>query len=246
MSDSPQEVWQMHDPLERLREMDEPELLVGGLGLGVFSHLAAEYAGAITTTIERDPRVIRAVGRHVAARCLVLGDIYEYAREVQPGEFNAAFLDTWQSTGEHCWVTEVVPLRRLLAQKIPEIWCWNEPEMHGQIRLSAGRAMCVPLTSIPESSVHWRVLREAAERAGLVDPLAAMPRDSNARQMWTYDAAARLLQDPRAHGLIERLLCEPGSPAWEAEFGASWDAAAAAYAAWQQEYQQHEKPDADV
>lgn len=224
MRDDPQEVWQMHGPLEELRAMDEPRLLVGGLGLGVFSHLADAMAGAIVTTVERDDRVIDLVAAW-STREVLRADIRAVAQTLEPDEYNAAFLDTWQSTGEHCWCHEVVPLRRRLADKIEHLWCWQEQEMAGQIRLNGFRAMCVPVQSIPPGSPHYRVLRQAAERAG-VAPAAAMPRGMKQRWAWVQDRAAELAQEPEAAGIMERLLSEPGSAAWEAEFGELWDRAA--------------------
>jgi len=237
MADTAQEVWQMHEPLEDLAERVEPEVLIGGLGLGVFTHLAAQYSGAITTTIERDPRVIKLVYRHVAARNIVEADLYAFARdEVEPGQFDVAFLDTWQRTGESCWIEEVVPLRRLLAEKIPTIYCWNEAEMLGQIHLTGVRSMVVPEQSIPATSIHWRVLKGAAKRAGfeIDDAQIATIRDTSER--WTaVEDAAQQLEAAGARRVLERLTRDPGSEEWEEEFGELWDRAAAICEAWKKE-----------
>lgn len=233
MADSCQEIWQMHEPLERLREMDEPELLVGGLGLGVFSHLADQYAGAIVTTIERDERIIKWVAPHTA-RLVLRGDIYEHARQIKDDDYDAAFLDTWQRTGEYAWIREVVPLRRLLAGKIPaeNIWCWNEDEMTGQVRLSGLRAMCVPLQNLPASSTHWRVLRAKAEQVGIAPTVDYSGDD---RMHRVLEAADQLHRDPVAFQILEKLLRHAGSPEWEAEYGQLWDAAEAEAAEWRRE-----------
>lgn len=216
MTDTPQEVWQMRGILERLRAMDEPRLLVGGLGLGVLSHLATQYGHATVTTVERDQRIIEAVGPFTDTK-IVRGDIYDYAEEIKAGDYHIACMDTWQSTGEHCWVTEVVPLRRKLAKVIPEIWCWQEAEMVGQIRNSGLLAMCYHTDQIPRASVHLRVLQRAAEKAGLLDTIIASDNDL-VRAM----GAVKQL-DSRAIDLMERFLANPGSPSWEDEFGSIWD-----------------------
>lgn len=233
MADTCQEVWQMAEPLQALAEMDEPELLVGGLGLGVFSHLADTYAGAIVTTVERDQRIIDAVAPY-AARSVHQGDIYEHCRDYA-SDYTAAFLDTWQMTGEHAWVREVVPLRRIIGDQIPaeNIWCWNEDEMQGQIKLSGPRAMCVPLQTIPPSSVHWRVLRAKAEQIGIAPTVDVSGKD---RAQRVLDAGNELWENPTAHGLIERFLRHAGSAEWEAEFGQLWDAAEAEAADWRKEH----------
>jgi hypothetical protein len=220
MTDTPQEIWQMYTALEELTQMHEPELLVGGLGLGVFSHLAAEYAGAIVTTVERDERIINAVSPW-SARKVVKDDIYKFADKVEVGEYDAAFLDTWQRTGEYCWITEVVPLRRKLAPKIAKIWCWQEDEMIGQIRLNGTRVMCIPIDRIPASSIHYRVLRYAAEQTGLVDNEPVV--DEEASMMNMLEKAGELEGNQAIRGIIDRFLTNAGSPAWEAEFGQTWD-----------------------
>lgn len=211
MTDSPQEIWQMYQALEKLAKMHEPRLLIGGLGLGVFSHLSTEYAGAIATTVERDERIINAVAPW-SARNVVKADIYEFADEVEVGEYDAAFLDTWQSTGEYCWTTEVVPLRRKLAKKIKKVWCWQEEEMIGQVAMTGLQVMCMPLDRLPSTSVHQLVLRQKAEQAGIVDDSEDF-----------YKNVARLAENQIARGILDRFLKNVGSRAWEAEFGQAWD-----------------------
>jgi len=227
MTDTPQEVWQMRGALERIRKLDGPELLVGGLGLGVFSHLAAEYAGAIVTTVERDERIIKAVAPW-STRNVVHDDIYKFADEVKAGEYRIAFMDTWQSTGEHCWVTEVVPLRRKLAKTIPEVLCWQEMEMSGQIRNSGLHAMCYQDSKMPASNVHWRVLRQTAEKMGVAYDLKQSASHLEQLQQ-TIEEAARLASSAVATGILERFLLTPGSSVWEEEFGQAWDTYYAQY-----------------
>jgi hypothetical protein len=223
MSDSPQEIWQMREALEELLSMDvgmahEPELLVGGLGLGVFSHLASEYAGAIVTTVERDERIIRAVAPW-ATRKVIQDDIYQFADKIEIGEYDAAFLDTWQRTGEYCWITEVVPLRRKLVSKIKKLWCWQEAEMVGQIRMNGMRTMCIPLESFSPHDIHYRVLRYAAEQAGLV----SNSHDDSDELTKLLEQASELEDCGVARDLLNRFLINAGSPVWEAEFGQIWD-----------------------
>lgn len=219
MADTPQEIWQMYHPLESIHSSDK--VLVGGLGLGVFSHLVAEYVGADVTTVEKDQRILSAVGPWISG-ITVHDDIYQFADKVREGEFDLAFLDTWQSTGEHCWMTEVVPLRRKLGDKIPTIMCWQEDEMGGQIRLGALHQLAVPDHRQVPSNLHYRVLRRVADKLGITTN-KRLPRDSVKSMNAIMAVSAEISGIPETNDLIDRFLDNPGSPDWEEEFGGHWD-----------------------
>jgi len=219
--DDPQEVWQMYDALEAIADMDDPSVLVGGLGLGTFSRLADVYAGGIVTTVERDERIVELVAKY-ATRRVIVADIYNFVREIGPDEYDIAFLDTWQMTGEQCWVDEVVPLRRLIGGKIPEIHCWNEREMFGQIGLGIFRAISIPLDNLPKMSIHYRVVRRAAERAGIA-PDEPLPSDETKRMFAIMERAEQMVANPVALSMVRRFVNDVGLDDWEAEFGGFWD-----------------------
>lgn len=213
MSDCPQEVAQMIEPLNRARG----NILVGGLGLGVYPWLAARRRNVKSiTVVERDPLIIAAVAdgirtRYGKARAtekirIKEGDIYEYAKAVHPRDFDYAFLDTWQSTGEWAWVNEVVPLRRALARKIPVIDCWQEREMQGQFRLHVN--LWLRTGQIPDPK----------KREGFV----------GARHEWVYLMAGQQQKTgPGGLRFLDLFLTQVGSHEWERVFGALWDEAAA-------------------
>lgn len=223
MADSPQEVWQMHDPLELIRQQVSEEgrcrVLVGGLGLGVFSHLASEYAGGTVTTIEKDPRIISLVAEH-SSGSVFLDDLYEYAARLGPDCYDFAFLDTWQATGEYAWVREVVPARRLVGAAIPKVMCWNEDEMIGQVWLGGFRAMLIDHDRLPELDIHRHTLRHHAVRDGIVSQAIAPDAESVSR---LFEAESELRNNPDAEALLRRLTTDAGSEVWEEEFGQTWD-----------------------
>lgn len=217
MTDSIQELWQMRYMLRLLRTMTNPRLLVGGLGLGVFSRLAARYAGAHVTTVERDERIIHMVAPYTNGT-VIHADIFDYARRVEPNRFNIAFLDTWQSTGEMAWTQEVVPLRRLLAPKVDLIHCWQEGEMAGQVRLNAFTQSTLVDTEkygikSPLLGPQYQVIQKAAVREGFMQPDGC----------FIPDYLPGGLLDEGFKQMVDRFLKSPGSSSWEAEFGDLWD-----------------------
>lgn len=226
MTDSCQELYQMKPALDLLQTMSEPELLIGGLGLGVFTHLATEFAGSVATTVERDHRIVKYVAPYTA-RAVIIADIYDVAKHVEPGQYDVAFFDTWQMTGEHCWVNEVVPLRRLIGEKIPHVLCWNEDEMIGQVYHHAFRSMCVPVERLPITDVHTRTLRQRAMDLGCTVTVGAI----EVAELLEAEKCVRGNQ--AASTLVERFVTNVGSSEWEAEFGALWDRNAEQYHQWQ-------------
>ena len=177
MTDSCQEVYQCRDAIEALP--NGASLLVGGLGLGVYTELALRMANPRrVVTVEREPDVIKLVAPFVGIRDsrseVEQEDIYKFAAKLGRGDFDFAMLDTWQSTGEYCWAHEVVPLRRLARPKIRTVWCWNEEEMWGQIEMAAFRKILQQREEISHCDLHMQVLRAAAERDGLIDPAMSL------------------------------------------------------------------------
>lgn len=219
MTDTPQEIWQMYGPLSLIDSTCN--VLVGGLGLGVFSQLVVKHAGANALTVEKDERIISAVAPFVSGK-VVQDDIYHFADRVENGKFDVAFLDTWQSTGEYCWMTEVVPLRRKIGSKIPVVMCWQEDEMCGQIRMGALNQIAIPDHRQVPSNLHYRVLRKVAEKEGIVSN-KRLPKDSNKMMATVMKVAGEVANIPEFHYLVDRFLDNPGSDGWEEEFGAYWD-----------------------
>jgi hypothetical protein len=226
--DVPCEIWQMDDALRGC----EGKTLVGGLGLGVFSHLASYSGGRIgrTVTVEKDARIIELVARHITTRNTTeCADLFEFIQGVHPGHFDSAFFDIWQPTGETVWFQYVVPLRRACRNKIPQknVFAWQEEEMVGQVRQ-------VLLTAIDtEESVfdnkysfHYRVFREAAVKAGLrgkakLSPCtAASMHESFQKKM---EIEQENSQDKKVLAFVKLYLGAVGTDKWERAFGETWD-----------------------
>lgn len=225
MADTPQEIWQMHAFLERLADDPGLDVLIGGLGLGVLTKLTSDYGLAVVTTVERDLDVIALTGDHAGGQ-IEHADVTEYLRRIEPGQFAVACLDTWQSTGLTCWQDEVVPLRRLAADKIPEVFCWAEDEMIGQVRMQAIWALATPAHQMPPSAVLWRTLSAAARQAGLPAP-EPLPKDDVDRLWALQQRGDELNRDPAFARLLDEFTTEVGSETWEARFGELWDRHAA-------------------
>ncbi len=217
MKDDPQEISQM--PVEEVYG----DVLVGGLGLGCFSHLVQRLNdnARSVTTVERDSRIIKLIEPHVdASRHKVINDdIYAFARSVPSQVYSSAFLDTWQSTGELCWVNEVVPLRRLIGDKIDTVWCWNEAEMTGQVLMNPGRWAVIEQRG---AMVHQRVVQDRAEEMGVRNRVVwGNDGDSLSK---VIDAESELLNDSDFTDMLHRFVGIPANePEWEDEFGRLWD-----------------------
>jgi len=133
MTDSPQEIWQMAKPIQECHG----KVLVGGLGLGVVAHLMDEINDDIkeVVVIEKNSDILDLVSDAISDGVDIReGNLFEYLKHVEPEQYDSAFFDIWQSTGEISWVEYIVPLRRATAKKIPHVLCWNEVEMQGQLR----------------------------------------------------------------------------------------------------------------
>ncbi len=228
MTDYPIEVYQAHEAIEAIRDLDAARVLVGGLGLGVYSRLLlAMGACDYVTTVELNPHVVKLVRTHCwhgGNHRVEVMDLTAYLARIRRGKFDAAILDIWQPTGEQCFVEQVVPLRRLARSKIDHVWCWNEREMHGQFWSAAHRKLLFAGKDTTPMDVHYRALRYAAEDEGLVG-------EGIETAGLTFEvllqAEAELLKDKRIEALMRDFLDDIGSPEWEQRFGRWWDTAAA-------------------
>ena len=124
-------VWMTDQPCELVQMWRElamyarGNVLIGGLGLGVVSRMVALKAGVkLIDTVEISQDVIDLIAPHLNGQFyvtpihIVQADLYQYAEQIRKRQYSCALLDTWQGDGEWTWVSEVVPLRRALAQKM--------------------------------------------------------------------------------------------------------------------------------
>lgn len=144
MTDYPIEQRQMEDPLSRMTG----NVLVGGLGLGVFPARAARRSTVESVTVvERSPDVARLVWPHrrgpgsskislIPGTCLFAA----MANELEGTLYDSAFFDIWQRDGESTFHGVVVPLRvlawRNAVVKTVGVECWNETTMRSQLYMA--------------------------------------------------------------------------------------------------------------
>jgi len=211
MTDSPQEVSQMIEPLDELYG----DVLVGGLGLGVFTHLLSlQDDVSEVTTVERDQNIIDLVDKHIVTDEIVCNDLFEFLKNTPDGRYESGFFDIWQPTGEMVWANYVVPLRRLARDCVTDLWCWNEIEMEGQIRMNIAPHA---LLEKPAYDGYHRVFQSVAQDTGIVKETFDTKKPDD---MLKIHAAAHANDDLRH--LVEQflLVCDEE---WEEIFGEAWD-----------------------
>lgn len=201
MTDSLQEIEQMKRELADMKG----RVLIGGLGLGVMlQYLPWRIKSA--TVIERDARIIEMIAPHTMDPRrdeIINADIFDFVRTVERNQFDYAFLDVWQLTGEHTLLTHVIPLRLMLDELIPQknIRCWGEREMWGQVRHG--------LTGFVElyfSLDDWRMKHDAENKAQIrsyveIDKVKAPFWQWFAREKMTRRKALNGINDFIAHPL---------------------------------------------
>lgn len=215
MTSEPQELWQMDLAIKEAYG----NVLIGGLGLGIVSHMMSRKRKVKwTTTVEKDKSIVSLVWPYISQqrRTIVRDDLYKFLRTMQPGEFDYAFFDIWQGTGEWVWKEQVVPLRRLCRGKIKTVRCWQEEEMHGQLATILRRLP--DLAEDIKLPDYYEVFRQAcwAQGIGTRDQSATTPDVDFIKLMTaTYDDNRCVL----AHIYAK---CA-GSETWERYFGDLWD-----------------------
>lgn len=215
MTDSPQEVWQMDEPLRKM----QGRVLVGGLGLGVFPHLLQSTTVEQVTVVEKSKAVCDLVSPHIDTKVIVLlGNLFDFLKGIGHRDYDSAFLDIWQPTGEMAWAEYIVPLRRLARGKIKKVLCWNEVEMQGQLRMG------LPHYAVMDDSVNGAMpyqecFRSVCRGAG-VKP--TINRDMFKDNMAVLERRIESEKNPLINRLLQTYL-EPGTWRWEKVFGETWD-----------------------
>lgn len=220
-----QEIAQMVEPLKRLRG----KVLIGGLGLGIVAWLAAQRREVkAVEVIEIEQDVIDLALPFISHPKITVSrdDIFRVCDDIAAGDYDAAFLDVWQGTGEMTWIDQVVPLRRSIGSEIPVVICWQEQEMAGQVMAGLWRAADMQAEHFTSRyHVHWRAFRLACQdirrrpriRINQETGLVALKRQMEIEQENQSDAVlhARALLFTRG----------VGTPQWEEMFGEYWDEA---------------------
>ena len=139
-------VWMTDLPIEqaqhdKLLQNFKGRVLVGGLGLGyAVTILAQKPLVKEIVVVEKAREVIDLVWPHLKKEVfevteLVNADLFEYLEENREARFDFGFYDIWQSDGETTFFEVVLPLRKLSADVVGEVVCWNENVMRGQLVL---------------------------------------------------------------------------------------------------------------
>lgn len=131
MSDTPEELNQIAEALHVVRPAGT--VLVGGLGLGVMATtlVALSFVERVVV-VERSADVIALCAG--SGYEVVHADLREYLLTC-PEPFDFWMLDTWRGTSETTWWEEVLPLRRIIANRFgrQQVHCWAEDIMLGQV-----------------------------------------------------------------------------------------------------------------
>lgn len=217
MTDSPQEVWQMWEPIKAMKG----RVLVGGLGLGVFPSLLLHSGKGIACidVVEISKPIVKLVSPYIHDIIEVhRADLYD---ELNSGVmYDSAFFDIWQPTGEMVWAEHVVPLRRLCRNRIKTVRCWNEEEMIGQLRQGLPHFAVVS----PEASgamAYMETFRKVCQTSG-VKPMIGVRGDfkDTRKLMEAYQSSEN---NPQIRQMLDIYL-KPGTDEWESLFGDTWDA----------------------
>jgi hypothetical protein len=223
--------------LSVVAQIDEPvgaahgHVLVGGLSLGVVPHLLVQQKNVKTVTVvERESDLITLVGPFLDRRIeIVQADVFDYLRSIKPGQFDFAYFDLWldRIVGwsydcDWAWEKEVVPLRRLLAQKIPQVLCWHEDMMAGDVYERLFRSVKNPADNYERNRLFqpcW-VFHKALEavRAKLrLDP--AKQKELKELQIVQCHSG----RSDKLRCLARQFVDKIGSESWEEHFGQLWD-----------------------
>lgn len=127
-------------------------------------------------------------------------------------QYDSAFLDTWQMTGEWTWANCVVPLRRSIGTRIQTVLCWNEDEMIGQLDYLAKVAR---LTR--PSDLYREVFRRYCQENGLIK------QDELIHTQEEYVQEFFSTPSPKVAAELAGFLRLVGTEAWERRFGKLWD-----------------------
>lgn len=223
MTDSPQEVFQLKEPLIDVYG----SVLVGGLGLGVASHLMMKCSTIFNvTTIEMDPRIIKLVKPTVAPEnqddhIVIEADLFKFVEEMNEEDFDTAFFDIWQMTGEASWFQYIVPLRRLCRNKLDadNIHCWLEDEMWTQMYQACKVRAHMDLELIGNFPPYVAFARACRDRKLPI-------RIEKMEELYSQERLQAEQKEPS--GEVKQLLAifsKPGTEMWERTFGDHFDAA---------------------
>lgn len=223
MSDMPCEIVQME---RELVQRVSGNVLIGGLGLGILANMVSKRSKVRKiVVVENSPHVIKLVGPHMPRNVeIVEADVHDFVKVLKKGEFGTALLDTWQSTGEWTWQTEVVPLRRVISNKIRATRCWQESVMRGQVIGMLGRVADLDEGILRRAATnHYYAFRCGVRDLGIRKKPRIDVGDGDFASM--MEIAQDNERDLNVQWLMRRFLVDVGTVWWERIFGRYWDEA---------------------
>jgi hypothetical protein len=130
MSDSPQEMFLQYEAYKNAKG----KVLVGGLGLGLYANMVAlkdEVTEVVVVEIDKD--VIKLCRPRNNKIKVVHDDIWNFIKTTNE-KFDYAYIDIHSSTGCMEYVRTVLPMRKVLEERFPNmsIDFWGEEEMKAQ------------------------------------------------------------------------------------------------------------------
>lgn len=137
MSDTEQEVREMQDAVDAVKARGKG--LVGGLGLGVVVEmLGAKEEVTSIDVVDNSHDTVDLVVKHLKCKDkvnVIFSDIYDFMRDLNVWEYDFVILDTWQGTGKEAWLLQVMPLRRMIANKFGKVSIhnWAEDIMYAEM-----------------------------------------------------------------------------------------------------------------
>lgn len=235
-------VW-MTTGFQELAQMDEVvqskkiggHVLIGGLGLGVIATLLNHKPNVTSVTVvERNKSLIKLIQPFLDPNIkIVHRDLFSFLKTMTKDQFDSAYFDIWQGTGEAEWVDLVVPIYRLARQKIKSILCWQEKTMQGQVSqalLTTSEMPSEVFEGTPGVKHYW-VFRKTCDLLGhpvrLQPPSRGFFDKQESAEMTYYQQKIILEQENQTNypllSLIRIFLQDVGSPLWEDMFGRYWD-----------------------
>jgi len=137
IADVPIEVRQHQESLSKMEPRGR--VLVGGLGLGIMAGLLAKRKEVTQVdVVEISPEVARLCKPTDPKVKVIVQDFRAFVAAQRRWEWDCAFVDLWRGTSEGDWWEEVLPIRRLIANKFG-LWYagtveyWAEDIMLGQV-----------------------------------------------------------------------------------------------------------------
>jgi sRNA-binding carbon storage regulator CsrA len=130
MSDTPQEMFLQYKAVEKAKG----KVLTSGLGLGMFALMTAKKPQVESiTVVEIDKDVIKLIGLKHPKIKIIKGDIWDFIKKTKE-KFDYAYIDIHYSTGAMEYMKTVLPMRKILNKRFPNmpVDFWGEEEMKPQ------------------------------------------------------------------------------------------------------------------